>query len=197
MQKGDVIITFNYDRILEHLHAWLGDSSPLHVCRPGDGCTGQRPDVVRILKLHGSVDWIVKNGQWSQADERYALHGSEHTLGIAAPGPAKIRKAEQLKELWTAAETSLIDARSVVFVGYRFPPTDSEARRRLLTAIRSNNNSNIPVHVALGPNSVDAGRLNQLLKFSTHTHYGRVQVHELYAEDFFTVATRDRLTRTS
>jgi hypothetical protein len=97
-----------------------------------------------------------------------------------------------------------------VFVGYRFPPTDSEARRRLLGAIGRSKHGYKAVHTVLGPESAkDSARLGQLLHWtlrqervdlatrpelseppSSFATYSLLQ-HQLYGEDFFSVCNSD------
>jgi hypothetical protein len=99
----------------------------------------------------------------------------------------------------------LREADAIVFVGYRFPPTDAEARKKLLSAIEGNNKGaprhHLKVHIVLGPKlSDDVERLHGLIeavllraKRTQGSPVGRggrtfeIHAHRMFAEDFFTV----------
>ena len=94
-----------------------------------------------------------------------------------------------------------------MFVGYRFPPTDANARRRLLRAIerrvkRPQWETRLALHVVLGPDCRDARRLEELLRFAARrgglqdngeswvplqANGFRIRVHQLFSQDFFDV----------
>jgi hypothetical protein len=213
LSAEDVVISFNYDRVLETL--MQDPKIPLMVLMPnGEKREGTAP----LLKLHGSVDWSRK----PNADETAAVYEPDQPLfalgchdsqiSIASPGPSKLARARELRPLWIEAKKALEVAESVVFVGYRFPPSDSEARSKLLEAVGSNS-SYKAVHTVLGPASPqDTARLGQLLHWtlrrtrreltqrvdvrspSARGIYNLVQ-HHLYAEDFFSVFTADMIER--
>ncbi len=83
---------------------------------------------------------------------------------IATPGPTKADTVRELKDVWAAAERAIREAGTVVFIGYRFPPSDAEARNRILMAITQNESPYVSIHTALGPRPTDdSARLNWLL----------------------------------
>ncbi len=199
------IITFNYDRVLETLG--FGD----WVLLPGLGATLAD----HVLKLHGSVDWkrVGKSGAPADPapadpavaeatasvtferheDQHFAATCTDDELAIAPPGPAKALMTLEIEPLWKIAEQRLAEANAVCFIGYRFPPTDSTARRRILKAIPSGFAS--LVHVVLGPdvNHPDARRLAGLLTASGVDQL-RVKVHPLFGQDFLSVFEPSWLT---
>jgi len=65
-----------------------------------------------------------------------------------------------------AATAALKTADAIVFVGYRFPPTDSAARRILIDAIGENDKQHIVLHTVLGPKVHDdqTERLKAMLR---------------------------------
>jgi hypothetical protein len=65
-----------------------------------------------------------------EADE-FALTCPAERMVIASPRPTKLATAERLSELWKHAEDAIRDADAVVFIGYRFPPSDASSRQRL------------------------------------------------------------------
>lgn len=229
LNEDDTIITFNYDRVLETIIAFQEKRdlpTRLHVVIPGVdiGETGDGERWAKrcpVLKLHGSVDWRIvdrKKKIVEVGDEHFALLGKHEELAIATPGPSKKRTAADFGDLWKLAEAKLKEASAVVFVGYRFPETDADARSHLLGAIRANKNATNPnVHIVLGPKSKDASeRLRQLIRFvfiqravdwqnSNSTpgvpnfnprsvqHDIPVSDHALYSQDFFSVVLRETL----
>jgi hypothetical protein len=209
---SDTIVTFNYDRVLEML------DGQFRIADPGDPEGGPR-DLPKVFKLHGSVDWRrfrePKEAPYVYFPTRrkeWALTCPGDEIGIATPGPTKKLHAEELGALWTSALRRLELAEVVVFLGYRFPQTDAEAREKLLRALRENTRPHLRLHIVLGPDKGHASvvRLQELLehalemagrsKIPTHpTSLGHgtktfcVITHALYAEDFFTVWDRNLL----
>ncbi len=168
--RRHTIITFNYDLVVERLD--LGRSK-IQIVEPS-ALRALHHDRIPLIKLHGSVDWKrveVEGGpvqyETGQADD-FALTCQDDELAIATPGLTKrAMVSEGFNALWDRAETALMTADAIVFVGYRFPPTDSEALSRLLGAIGRNDNLYIALHTVLGPNkSDDIARLHSLLRYA-------------------------------
>ena len=207
LSNSDAIVTFNYDRVLELLAG--RHPSKFDVVDPADP-ENEDPGS-QVFKLHGSVDWkrVADESVHYELtrDANYALTCTNaEEIGIATPGPSKQIAKWALKPLWDAALARLRSADAIVFVGYRFPPTDAEARHELLTAIETNNakpevpQHHLKIHIVLGPKlSDDVERLHRLVE-SVLLRAGRTQgrpvsgrrtfqihAHRMYAEDFFTV----------
>lgn len=194
----DTIITFNYDRVVELLNE---RAQTVSVVLPGQGVAPSNQ--ARLLKLHGSVDWKLRSPSSNlpsatrvvepQPDPLFAITCADDELAIASPGPAKLAASTGVfAELWDLAEAALQQADVIVFIGYRFPPSDSYARDRLLGAIGRNTSGNLRVHAVLGPPSEATSRLETLVKAelsrrpaplnkTTPQHY---RDHKLYGEDF-------------
>jgi len=210
---SDSIVTFNYDRVLELL------GREFHVVDPSKPVEGS-PSVATVFKLHGSVDWerheTSSGVQYSiTSSPEHALTCPGHMVGIATPGPTKRTSVQELKPLWTQACRRIEEAQVIVFVGFRFPPSDAEAREKLLGAITANESPHVEMHVVLGPDRghKDVVRLEQLLRYAMNKQgrdeRGRGEItgprdgievltqpgkqsyalttHALFAEDFFTV----------
>jgi hypothetical protein len=208
---SDTIVTFNYDRVLETL-----GSFDVKVNRPSRS-GGEKP---LALKLHGSVDWYRKTDDdgsvtYSAASEEFALTCPGDQIGIATPGPTKRLATGELAVQWTRAMNEITEAAIIVFIGYRFPPSDAEAREKLLGAIRENKSRHLQLHIVLGPELKhrDVIRLEQLLRYAMKRR-GRwdlydedsrvvevgtdpgtftLSTHALFAEDLLTVWDRDLL----
>lgn len=169
VSPGDTIVTFNYDLVLEHLAK--NDSGRMFVVPPGHDAP-LPAGAVRVLKLHGSVDWRrlpgtgVPDRYETGVKEDFAITCDDYELAIASPGLTKQRMVkEAFSALWRHAESAIGKAGAIVFVGYRFPPSDSEALERLLGAIGSNSELYLALHTVLGPNrGEDEKRLHSLLR---------------------------------
>ncbi len=199
--EEDTVVTFNYDLVPE----LLADSQKRRDSfqyRPG------KPGSSLLLKLHGSVNWGLRSTLAVETDAgvRYALDCNDDQLAIAGPGPGKQKLSSGLFAwCWTEALAALEKAAAIVFVGYRFPPTDAEAREKLLGAIHKNReHEHLAIHTVLGPNtsSDDSRRLQGLLEHAmagvrtvqggSNRTYNLVQ-QPLWAEDFFSVVDRNSI----
>lgn len=195
LRYTDTIVTFNYDVVPEllGLKPWLnGDSEFSEPFEEDD-----RP---RVLKLHGSVNWrreTLGPNEYSfkvESDYAFSLTCEDRALAIATPGPTKAERCEQLRAIWRLAETELASADRIVFVGYRFPETDAQAKRRLLAAIGVKRTRNIYADIVLGPdtNHRDIARLRAMLghAFNGNGVGTRITAEPLWAEDYFSVWRR-------
>jgi hypothetical protein len=173
------------------------------------------PGSARVLKLHGSASWR-RDGEFVRAteDPLFALSCPDSELAIASPGPAKQELTKMIDNIWSKAMQAINTAECVVFMGYRFPPSDSRAKKKLLEALTANRAMYLPVHIVLGPDARDSNvlRLKEMLRFALrdraeYTKTGddrpptkgsdkwfQLAVHPLWAEDFLTLAHRGILT---
>jgi hypothetical protein len=159
------VITFNYDPLIECMVATptgiLGDPSHygelwngvswteltggLPPWAPGGARVGsQRAETLRLLKLHGSLNWYWRSGDASGISvARRSLPGyfgsplpyTEEERRREVPGrvpfvvPPAASKSEYysdpiVKEMWTQAAERLSSADRVALVGYSLPVTD-------------------------------------------------------------------------
>lgn len=204
----DKIITFNYDNVLER----VAEPGKHEVLLPQTAeSQASRTGCVPIAKLHGSVLWRYQSQKCQAVDMRTALQDDEATVAIGVPG---IRKMDFVRKvcapLWSLAERWIASAEAVVFLGYRFPQTDSESRRRILGAMRGGAApSCLHITVVLGPNRLapdvvrterlieaSAGRYRRLITDEAEDKLHREQrrestlclsVEPLYAEDYLSL----------
>lgn len=185
LTEHDRIITFNYDRVLELLID--NGCSQLQIITPSN-VNVAASGFSHVLKLHGSVDWHRdEKGNFVRSENQAAvLHASLDDIGIATPGVHKASMVEKFNELWRFAERLITDADIIIFVGYRFPQTDAEARRRLLTALRLNKQS-VNIQTVLGQDTASAAskRLQGLLR-GAHDR-AIIEPQPMYAEDYLTI----------
>jgi len=184
--RDDYIITFNYDLVLEKIR------NVVVVTSDTDGYEASKTETPKVLKLHGSVDWKREQGgaRFSRTtDEFFALRCTPEELAIATPGPSKKATTQELAFLWDMAANVLRQAGTIIFVGYRFPPSDAQARSVLLKAIGENEVAHTAVPTVLGPDttSVDSMRLKALLERAVERKpkgSRAVGSVPLFAEDF-------------
>jgi hypothetical protein len=220
--KNDTVVTFNYDRVPDLIAAELGGLKVRTPCPPGLYRTARRikcsnPDCADVLKLHGSVDWRrVPPEQGHAAKPAFekldsvwdAVNVENDEPAIATPGRQKLGDTNgSFQELWELAEDRIAEADVVVFVGYRFPETDNEAKRRILNTLRDRRNENpLTVRIVLGPQPKDAPRLQGMLEWALSARHrlggedtsgrqeARIIVEPMGTEDFLAVFERERLT---
>jgi hypothetical protein len=200
LDETHTVISFNYDRVLEFVQKqkFREQTNYYSVIVPSEADTNgvwhaRTMKCAPILKLHGSVDWITRNGK-IDVDPRDSLPAdaaSGNDLVLAVPGPEKGgfgKKFRAIGVLWKGAEEAVQRAGRVVFLGYRFPVTDAQARIRFLNAIKfaTKGNTLKTVEVVLGPDDKhpDVARMKQLLSFVCGGSTVKVKVHPLYVEDF-------------
>lgn len=186
---SDTIVTFNYDLALEK----LGEADGVRAVgvatvafphdHEGNLDTLEGAGLCEIFKLHGSADWAFNDrGDYKRLQSLGELaEPGGYRLLIATPGATKARYvAKSLRVLWGRATDALSKAEVIVFVGYRFPPSDSESRTRLLRAIEENQSPLLTIHTVLGPdiNASDVARLKGLLTHKLRAA-GRVDAAEL------------------
>lgn len=168
--NADAVITFNYDTVCEQVLQHMGEQVPSYGlrapwCVPREG-EEHAEGSDRHLKLHGSCSWYVAPEQAANAlcfsmatgdtPSKMLLESPHAVPAIAVPGPDKVGLAGRLfKRHWERAEEPLKTANTIVFVGYRFPESDNEAKRRLLGAIAQNRSHELSVHIVLGPKRDD------------------------------------------
>jgi hypothetical protein len=211
-RPNDSVLTFNYDQVLEKLGTaqYVGHLSERTVVRPGVA-SGIAEQNCPIYKLHGSTTWGVdRTGGFNAFDTNQfvSLKGDPGNIFrnlIATPGATKLSHCEGLlRPLWDKAVAKLMKADFIVFMGYRFPPSDSFSRRIILGAIGQNAQPYLRIHTVLGP-SIHADATVRLVSMLRHVLEGEgrfvrppgtkgVGIYDivpqpLYVEDFLSVIT--------
>ena len=193
----DQIITFNYDLVVEKLAA-LSSSSALRaesIVLPGAAIF----DGLHVLHLHGCVSWRDGETVTTENPEKLLRGGQCPLLGT--PGPTKKRYAtDRFAPLWEAARAGLKTADRIVFLGYRFPPSDAQARRTILGAISDNVTKFLDIYTVVRGNAEDSARLGELLRVAAHGNHRRdaevivegpklfrLKQHALFVEDFLSL----------
>jgi hypothetical protein len=196
LSNKDAIVTFNYDLVPEILAKHTGK---LRVMNPmtikDELSTVDSRNVAPALKLHGSVCWSDHDtGFTMDNDPERALSLDDDHVVLGIPGPRKRTMcAGKLKRLWKTARYAVKNARRIIFIGFRFPPTDTDARCDFLAAISSNSDLQA-VDVVLGPNIAhpDVVRLKELLSFALRRRpsgvsEASIRLQPLWAEDYLSL----------
>lgn len=105
---------------------------------------------IRIVKLHGSLNWVCTPGARPLAERAWLEPYPEvfylRESPLAEPDPRLILEAtpmilpgeaQFLEPLWHAAESMLMRADRLVFIGCGFPDYDSESVQRILASTRA------------------------------------------------------------
>ena len=161
--NGCCCITFNYDDFLDEALAQTGGWNPywgygffcpssLDTIASLEGL--ETHSVLRLLKLHGSINWRAKLGyaspvaidsithhhDWADISLRHPQVGGhlEPEPVMVPPVLSKSSLVEQpvLRLVWSHAFASLETAHEVTFIGYSFPTTDMAARTLFSEALK-------------------------------------------------------------
>lgn len=194
------LITFNQDLVLERaLDAVNADHPGFWSIRHGYGrikfhgftrpgrrvpafpSTGPQRSEVRLLKLHGSLNWLVPVRSAAPRLEWNTRRLPSCTLRRSVPELFRIRSPERRKptwpvivppiagkgplfesilaDLWRDATDALRGARTLLLFGYSFPPTDYEAEAMFRSACRTQ-----PVHrlIVVNPDHTAGGRAHEI-----------------------------------
>lgn len=145
LQLGDVVITFNWDLLVEDAlydlnKKWKYDLQNGSIC---------------ILKPHGSLDWFDSSQVTIQRDLVFPLNDAFKRIQVfkrfrpprlstpAVPvilPPVSNKKIEydELQSIWRGAWLALRHASEIYILGYSLPPEDLHARFTIRSAIRGN-----------------------------------------------------------
>lgn len=196
---SDTVVSFNYDRVLEVLqNKCPSECNYYSIIVPTDDVESEvrRARMAKcapILKLHGSVDWLVTNGRIGidAGEDLPARASSGSDIVLAVPGPDKGdlgKRFPEIGKLWRHAEDAVSRARRIVFLGYRFPVTDASARVRFLEAIKAaiRGDALQKIEIVLGPdeNHPDVARMKGLLSFVCAGTRVTPKVLPLFVQDF-------------
>jgi hypothetical protein len=144
-------------------------------------------DCAPTLTMHGSTNLMHRDGNvFVEKDFLKAIYRRDAEFLMGIPGPGKSAIAKILRPLWIQARQAIREANMVVFVGYRFPESDAQARSELLRAIRENQSPNLGLQTVLGRNNPDAERLAYLLEAAVGDTAGVEQL-PLFAQDYLDV----------
>ena len=195
VQPGDRIVTFNYDLAIERTLANARRSNDEHLKQPRipsecldylktlwyelPGVNGTNADDAvqrfRLIKLHGSVNWRLANGQIQERP----LDQTVHVPFLVYPDPAK---GELLNGagagLVEAAGNAIEDVRAIVIAGYSLPVSDS--RQHAFVLHLQSAAASLPIHV-IDPRPSES--LLSLAAISTERTIWPVRFEQIFCAD--------------
>ncbi|HTQ95414.1 MAG TPA: SIR2 family protein [Candidatus Acidoferrum sp.] len=142
----NTFVSFNYDTIVEDALTKLG--VPFSYCFEKqsvdyDGTaqvTTEENAKVKVLKLHGSVNWgrKKKRGRTLVVFDKYSDLLAAQALPELVPPTWKKIFQNQLGHIWLKAVTALHSATRVIIIGFSIPPTDTHFKYLLASGLQQN-----------------------------------------------------------
>lgn len=186
---ADTVISFNYDCVIDHAlrtsdgqrwSARYGYGFP-NASRiddrsvslwSGHGARVRQNDTIRLLKLHGSLNWREfpndPNAPILLREKIYKQNGQK-TYTIIPPEQSKAIDQEPFPTLWKRAASALRSAETLALVGFSFPPTDQLVEAMFRMALEDN--KRIQRIVIVNPSKADRQRMRTV----TSVALGRVK----------------------
>jgi len=148
LEKDDTIITLNYDTVLDSAlwrRGWdpkrgydLAGGKQKIRWRANGGVPDSELSTLRLLKLHGSVNWFVR-GTFSRLEAAFGKKPvrvtaprineiARHIRQIIPPIYGKVFKHDHWRRLWNRAYQALLDAEILIVVGCSLIDTDFHLR---------------------------------------------------------------------
>lgn len=176
LRPGDVVVTFNWDNLVERALLRLG--RPISLDQTG-------PDRVSLIKLHGSINWVRAAPPW-KLDGPVAVaelgHGVYRTLDylpydvwdaldspplIVPPIASKAPLADEfLNPLWWQAALAIRASETLSVIGYSLPDQDLQARALICTSCQARTRG----YRIVDPNPEVAARYRRWLGRLPQTH---------------------------
>jgi hypothetical protein len=160
VKKGDTLLTFNYDLVIEESFKdatiWTPNGGYGENVKHGkthDWCrrwfkdrntAATNPESeVALLKLHGSLNWtLYRNRQVRIKPRPYVVKTKNKTpayekIAVLAPGWNKPIDKNPYKAFWREARLRLEQCKTLVIIGYSLPETDLLAKALFAEVIRT------------------------------------------------------------
>jgi len=172
LENGDTVLTLNYDTLLDsalvnagwdpaHGYGLIGSSKKVKWRRP-QPTKSERLRGVKLLKLHGSLNWYVR-GSFSKLarvfergpnqviiSERPRTNESKRLVRqIVPPVYGKFFGHKHWRTLWTAAHEALREAEVIVVIGCSLVDTDFHLSGMLSHAISRRKHDHNPFRTAI------------------------------------------------
>jgi hypothetical protein len=174
LEAKDTVITFNYDCVLDHAlrrHGagkWstrYGYTFPTDYAIENEDAWDADPPAnastksVHVLKMHGSLNWQVSEGDDHHIKMKRRLHRTNGIPKFTVIPPVwnKLAMDQHLfKVLWQNAERAIRNARHIAVVGFSFTPTDLHVQSLFRVALAK---SNLKTLVIANPSQEDRGHV--------------------------------------
>ncbi|MEQ9460291.1 MAG: SIR2 family protein [Phycisphaeraceae bacterium] len=156
LDPDDSIISFNYDCVADvslanYCQRWnpqksygfqpYEDENVDYWRRRG---TRNLSSLVKLYKLHGSVNWQQKGQSIRLTQKPYTRMNSDRDFFIVPPVLSKeLWMSDELESVWGHAASSLDNAASIIIIGYSLPEADALATELFRTRSRRVNRQDI------------------------------------------------------
>lgn len=179
LSEGDVLVTFNYDEVVEQV--FLRNRKDLWTPNPRkEAIPAQLQARQTLLKLHGGV--AVRDTILYPPEPDSIANLERNPAMLAVPGRSKCDECStEYDQLWDLASSAIRECEAVSIVGYSCPASDEMAKAMLIDSLASNKNKPI-VDVVLGNDSQAASRLEALLG-----SLSQVRNTRLFAQDYLSL----------
>jgi len=193
MRPGDVVVSFNWDLLLESALTELKRNWNYEL----------RDDKLALLKPHGSVDWFdsettsIKASLTSPVIEqigrlrvfqyfRMPRLSSPMTPVIVPPLMRKEWKYKEFDRIWRCVWRALRTADEIHIVGFSLPPEDLHVRFVMRSAVRINEETrSTPLRITIvNPDKAVYLRFDRLMKSKVNyfeSGFGGIKLEELTA----------------
>jgi len=176
--QGDAVISFNYDCLMDDALRVAGDSKwhpRWGYCFPLRGYTlngtehwtpsspGDKDTSIRLLKLHGSVNWQLPEGEGREITLKQRLHQQRGVPRFTIIPPVwnkNIASHQIFRRIWREAAARLRAAKVIAIVGFSFVPTDLYAQS--LFRIALGDRSHLEALVVANPDHNARFRIRQV-----------------------------------
>ncbi|PJZ23949.1 hypothetical protein CH352_00835 [Leptospira hartskeerlii] len=175
LSSDDIIISFNYDCIMDEALKKAGKKK----WNPGKGYgtpitagtefwkdhsgNGRISSTgIRLLKVHGSLNWERKGSLISLREDPYAKLVRNRKELIAPVWNKRISEDDLILQLWKQSRLAIKECQSIILIGYSVPETDlfSQSLLKVSASERKKPLSNL---IVVNPDNAASQRSNTLL----------------------------------
>lgn len=137
--KRNTFISLNYDTVVEEAAAELGLSIDYGAAGGLPSPDGVVRRSLRLLKLHGSINWSKSRGRTGIAvwPSYRALRDDGEQPLVIPPTWAKVGTSG-IQRVWSSAMDELKTATRIIILGFSFPDTDQHLRYLIATGLEKN-----------------------------------------------------------
>jgi SIR2-like domain len=205
LKPGDVVVTLNWDTLLERAMTAYGVRWALasFSLRGGDLKWSLAPDRVHLVKLHGSVDWRIAGSDDRDSEPLFSVEGEPQIVRSSRVlkdtqyvgdslwtlpempylvPPSHFKSASQRGldgALWACAYGAILHCRELRIIGYSLPVTDYEARWLLRTGVMFNPATGIDYVKRFWRGRTDIDIEDELQGMPIETHVRELQAQAL------------------
>lgn len=168
----DIVITFNYDLILEKALRTFG-INPDYCIRNAKYAASMKPtaNTIKLIKLHGSINWALSDTGKTNiqiVNKPMELIEDEDKYPVLLPPTwNKGSFINTLSSLWTQAIEAIKKATRVIVIGYSMPTTDLYFKYFISAGLRQNHS--LRSFVIINPTDISS----QYRSFFDETYFAK------------------------